>query len=248
MWYIDDKEKECIYPLGLLAFANSKYADAWQYWSNTIQLDAEQRELDSANIPNVIMRLRKVCEQKEFLFPEAQRKSFSDNNKLKLLYAELLFYEEKFILAGNFFKKISTDPKSDNSDRVAAYLGFTNCALMSWTAGRTTSERVDFFNKYPKKSLILAEKTPLHEYALKQCALFLSASTQTNIKAIPYYEQFIKEYPKSRYIDEMLLRLGISYAQEENYEKAEKILRQLKNDSFIVILTRTIKFKKGEIE
>ena len=69
-----------------------------------------------------------------------------------------------------------------------------------------------------------------------------------NIKAIPYYEQFIKEYPKSRYIDEMLLRLGISYAQEENYEKAEKILRQLKNDSFIVILTRTIKFKKGEIE
>ncbi len=41
-----------------------------------------------------------------------------------------------------------------------------------------------------------------------------------------------------------MLRLGISDAQEENYEKAEKILRQLKNNGFLVILTRTIKLKE----
>ena len=78
-WYADDKEKECIYPLGLLAFADGKYADAWKYWSNITQLDAEQSKMDAANIPNVIMRLREVCKQREFLFSEEERKSFSNN-------------------------------------------------------------------------------------------------------------------------------------------------------------------------
>lgn len=115
---------------------------------------------------------------------------------------------------------------------------------MTWTVGKTENERLSFFNQYPKKALIFANKTPLREYALKQCALFLSASTRTNTKAIPYYEQFIREYPKSRYAEEMLLRLGFSYAQEEDYEKAERILKSLKNTEYILILTKTIKFKK----
>ena len=31
VWYIDDKEKECIYPLGFLAFAEGKYDEAKSY-------------------------------------------------------------------------------------------------------------------------------------------------------------------------------------------------------------------------
>ena len=245
VWYMDNKEKECIYPLGLLAFANGKYEDAWKYWSQITQLDKEQREMDSANFPNVIMRLRAVCKQKEFLFPEQQRKAFSNKNKLKMLYAELLFYEEKFSLAEELFKNIFDDPRSNNSDKAAAYLGFTDSAMMLWTVGKTANERLSFFNKYPKKALELAEKTPLREYALRKCALFLSASTRTCAQSLPYYEQFLREYPKSRYTEGMILRVGVCYAQEENFEKAEQMLKKLKKDSYIKILTRTIEFKKG---
>ena len=164
------------------------------------------------------------------------------------MYAELLFYEEKFAPAKICFEKVLANPHSNNSDKVAAYLGITDCSLMLWTVGRTENERIAFFNQYPKKALLLAGKTSFREYALKYCALFLSSSTQTNAQAISYYEQFIKEFPKSRYIEEMLLRLGLSYAQEKNYKKAEEMLKMLKNEDFKKILIRSIKFKKGELK
>ena len=248
VWYVDDKEKECVYPLGFLSFANGNYNKAWLYWSEIIKLDSDQRKMDAVNFPNLIMRLREVCKQKEFIFSESQRKAFSNKNKLRLLYAELLYYEEKFHSAGNIFKQIAYDSTGNDSDRAAAYIGLTAYSLMSWTAGNTIQERIVTFKKYPEVALKISVKTPMHELALRYCALFLESSTDTNAMAIPYYKRLIKEYPKSRYAEEMLLRLGISYASQKNFDAATKILKQLKRADFVEVLSRTIKFMKGEIK
>ena len=246
VWYVDDKEKECIYPLGFLSFANGDYDKAWQYWSEITKLDSDQRRMDSVNFPNIIMRLREVCKQKEFLFAELQRKSFSDKNKLPLLYAELLHYEEKFHLAGNIFKRIAYESNGNKSDKAAAYIGLTTYSLMSWTAGKTIQERMLTFKKYPETALRFSEKTPIRELALRYCALFWASSSETSALAIPYYKRFIKEYPNSKYTEEMLLRLGIALAQKEDFIATNKILKQLKNKHYIDILQKTIKFKRGE--
>ena len=244
VWYVDDKEKECIYPLGFLSFANGDYDKAWQYWSEIIKLDSDQRRMDSVNFPNIIMRLRIACMQKRMFFNEKQRNLFSNDNKLRILLGELLFLEEKFSFSKNIFLSIVNDPKSSDMDKAAAYIVLGNYIAMSGKDVHSKKDRLAILNKYYIKALKLARKTALQEIALKNCGFYLSASSETYLLALPYFKEYIRIFPDSLDIENIIFKLGFLSAQSGDIKTAKVSMKKLKNQKMIKILNHIIKEKE----
>ena len=93
VWYMDDKEKNCVYILGFLAFADNKYEIAESYWKKLPALDPDVLSMDP-RLSNVHKRLMASVKAKYMLFSSEEKKDV--NQKLKLQYGELLYMLEKF--------------------------------------------------------------------------------------------------------------------------------------------------------
>ena len=99
VWYVDDKEKECVYALGFLVFAAEKYDVAKSYWSKLPALDPDIAAIDS-RLPTVITRLLSSCELKAMMFWPEEKKDIRDKDlRLIIQHAELLMIQERLVVS-----------------------------------------------------------------------------------------------------------------------------------------------------
>ena len=81
VWYIDNEEKNCVYILGFLAFADNKYEIAESYWEKLPALDPDILSMDP-RLSNVHKRLMASVKAKYMLFSSEEKKDVKQKLKL----------------------------------------------------------------------------------------------------------------------------------------------------------------------
>ena len=90
VWYVDDKERNCIYVLGFLAFSDGKYDNAKHYWEKILSLSPDIAAVDQ-RLPNVQSRLLQACRMNAMAFwPEEKAFLKQSGLRLKFLNSEYL--------------------------------------------------------------------------------------------------------------------------------------------------------------
>lgn len=187
VWYVNDKEKNCVYALGFFAFFDGKYDIAKSYWEQLLSLDPDILSIDP-RMENVHKRLMASVEAKYMLFSKEEKKDIK--NKLKLQYGELLYMLELFQRAKEIFLTfyLSNNPKEK----------FTGSIAIAITLSQEP-KNIKETKRYFRYAL---EQKQFSKNILYGTALFRYAETLIGIggglpKAHLLYKQYIKEFAKS---------------------------------------------------
>ncbi len=226
-WYVDEMEKECIFMVGLFLFIDGKYDRTLEYFNQLKSLDSDIAMLESKNIPNVLMRLRAACEQKKMLFTADERKKFKGKNLLKMTYAELDFGTSRFDKAKQQFTQIYKDEKNSDFEKAAALIGIGYCNDLMML-GKDKDRRLKLAKETWEKAYELAKGTSLEQHALWMMANYLSASTETQLEALKYYEEYLKKNPGGPQEDAAKFAMGMCYFQLGDTRKTLKYYQELK--------------------
>ena len=146
VWYVDDKEKNCIYVLGFLAFADGKYDNAKQYWEKILSLSPDIAAVDQ-RLPNVQSRLLQACRMNAMAFwPEEKAFLKQSGLRLKFLNSEYLILIEQFDEAIKGFEKLAKT--SDIRQKALAYIGML--IAVDLTGRNGSKEKAEEFCNWKK--------------------------------------------------------------------------------------------------
>jgi len=245
-WYVSDKEKNCIFALGFLAFLNGKYDVAKQYWVQVKSLDNQLALLDARKFPNAIMRLRNACTRKAMTFSNEEKKNVKGIDRLKIGYAEMLYTIERFEGAKTIFESIVNDSKSSNEAKVLAYIGIGNYAEMIMRP-HNKNEALKIADAYYGKALNMTGKGSLNAHALAMYALYLTKGSGTAPISEKYLKKYVNKYQKERHYEEILFYLAYHYAVWNKPNLARQRLQKLKkinaNARFIKLVDEALQRK-----
>ena len=185
-WYIDNEEKNCVYILGFLAFADNQYEIAESYWKKLPALDPDILSMDP-RLSNVHKRLMASVKAKYMLFSSEEKKDVKQ--KLKLQYGELLYMLEKFPESQVIFQ---TFYRSD--DEMDKFIGAIALAV-SLSQDPVNIKMTEKYFQYA-----LAQKH-YSKHVLYGTAIIRYAETLIGIggglkKAHPLYKQYVKDFGK----------------------------------------------------
>ena len=246
VWYIDDKEKECIYACGLLAYVGGEYDKARSYWERILSLSPDIAAVDS-RLPNVQSRLLQACRLNAMAFwPENKAKVKDKTIRLKLQYAEYLILIEKFSEAIDLFERIAqTD---DILIKALALHGLAVAIDLEFKPGcKVVSDKLCAW--------ILSQKSLQKESIYARTLLFAgqlkSSRNDMEAVALPYFERYIREFPDGHDIRIAKFSLAKCYLKTDQLAKAERIYEELKeiNDIYAYSLRKRItkaKQKEGD--
>ena len=196
VWYVDDKEKNCVYALGFLAFADGKYDVAKSYWSMLPALDSEF-VTDDQFTPTVEYRLYYAVKNKEIIFRLVDKKSL-DNERLRLMfnYIEFLIIIEKFQNAEQQTYKMIKMLEDDVESIVLFYctLGFINDVEGYIIAKK--KKAFEFYQKalsFKKASLTAVYGETIYWYA-KSLATYGDMKFNGGHEALRYYKIYLNKY------------------------------------------------------
>lgn len=186
VWYMDDKEKNCVYILGFLAFADNKYEIAESYWKKLPALDPDVLSMDP-RLSNVHKRLMASVKAKYMLFSSEEKKDV--NQKLKLQYGELLYMLEKFPESQEIFLTFYC-----SEDEMDKFIGAIALAV-SLSQDPVNIKMTERYFQYA-----LAQKH-YSKHILYGTAIIRYAETLIGIggglkKAHPLYKQYVKNFGK----------------------------------------------------
>ena len=242
VWYIDNKEKECFYVLGFLAFADGKYDVAKSYWEKVLSLSPDIASLDQ-RLPNVQTRLLQACKINAMGFwPEEKAFLKSDNLKLRVLKNEYLILLERFDDAYKGFEALSK--MADMHTRALAVLGMMISVDLSGRDGsKQQAEKLCRWILSQKKLF----KEPIYARALLFAGLLKTSRNDMEKEAIPYFEQYVKQFSKGRDIRVVKYSLAKCYLKVGQLSKAESIYRDLslKQDIYTENLLKRINNQKN---
>jgi tetratricopeptide (TPR) repeat protein len=244
VWYIDNKEKECVFAVGFVAFASGKYDVAQAQWEKILSLSPDIAALDQ-RLPNVQSRLLQACRLHAMAFwPEDKAKIKDKNLRLRIQYAEYLILLEKFPEAIERFSEIYR---------------FSDDLLVKAVAqlGRATAVDLEF--KPDCKIVaekhcewILNQKTLQKEPVYARALLFYGQlkTSRNNLEklAIPYFERYVREFPGGHDIRIAQYSLAKCYLKTGQLAKAERIYGILKDQEDIYsenLLKRIARFKQN---
>lgn len=188
-WYINDKEKECIFMVGFFKFEEGKFKEAREYFSQISSIDKDIALLERKNFPNALMRLKSCCRTGFIVLPVKSRKLLTSKNRFKTLYAEFKYILEDFKTAEKFYREILNDPHSKNIDLAAAFMGIGICHDMIMEK----QDSAEFFIKAYK----LSPKTPIGAEGLYRlgCNYQGHGKFEDSIKS---FKKYLKEFPDGR--------------------------------------------------
>ena len=196
VWYVDDKEKNCVYALGFLAFADGKYDVAKSYWSMLPALDSEF-VTDDQFTPTVEYRLYYAVKNKEIIFRLVDKKSL-DNERLRLMfnYIEFLIIIEKFQNAEQQTYKMIKMLEDDVESIVLFYctLGFIHDVEGYIIAKK--KKAFEFYQKalsFKKASLTAVYGETIYWYA-KSLATYGDMKFNGGHEALRYYKIYLNKY------------------------------------------------------
>ncbi len=118
-WYRNEQEKACHLAIGFLLFNDEKYDEAKEHWSKILSLDEGMQAMPS-HLPNVRTRLLGACDQKFITFSQDEKKKIQNPRmRLKILYAEYLYFLERFEEAIEIYQDILANSDSPAEKAVA---------------------------------------------------------------------------------------------------------------------------------
>ena len=241
VWYVDDKEKNCIYVLGFLAFADGKYDNAKQYWEKILSLSPDIAAVDQ-RLPNVQSRLLQACRMNAMAFwPEEKAFLKQSGLRLKFLNSEYLILIEQFDEAIKGFEKLAKT--SDIRQKALAYIGML--IAVDLTGRNGSKEKAEEFCNWILQQKRLY-KEPIYARALLFGGQLKTSRNDMEKKAIPFFKRYIQQFPKGRDIRVVKYDLAICYLKTGETAKAEALYKDLsaKPDIYTkTLLKRINKYK-----
>jgi len=221
-WYVSDKEKNCVFVLGLVAFSNQKYDIAKEYWSKIKILDKDIASMDP-RLPNIFTRLIASCDIGYIVFTSKEKENIQASLRLKILYAEYLFVLEHFNNAISIYDDIyvSTD---DIDTKALAMLGK---AYVVDTQGennfKTTAQKCFDWILNQKK----LKNTAIYANAYIGKISCLMGIGGGHKNARPMLEKYFKNSKlihvgREDYFDRAVWNLCMCMLIDKEYDKAEK--------------------------
>ena len=241
VWYVDDKEKNCIYVLGFLAFADGKYDNAKQYWEKILSLSPDIAAVDQ-RLPNVQSRLLQACRMNAMAFwPEEKAFLKQSGLRLKFLNSEYLILIEQFDEAIKGFEKLAKT--SDIRQKALAYIGML--IAVDLTGRNGSKEKAEEFCNWILQQKRLY-KEPIYARALLFGGQLKTSRNDMEKKAIPFFKRYIQQFPKGRDIRVVKYDLAKCYLKTGETAKAETLYKDLsaKPDIYTkTLLKRINKYK-----
>ena len=241
VWYVDDKEKNCIYVLGFLAFADGKYDNAKQYWEKILSLSPDIAAVDQ-RLPNVQSRLLQACRMNAMAFwPEEKAFLKQSGLRLKFLNSEYLILIEQFDEAIKGFEKLAKT--SDIRQKALAYIGML--IAVDLTGRNGSKEKAEEFCNWILQQKRLS-KEPIYARALLFGGQLKTSRNGMEKKAIPFFKRYIQQFPKGRDIRVVKYDLAKCYLKTGETAKAEALYKDLsaKPDIYTkTLLKRINKYK-----
>ena len=241
VWYMDDKEKNCVYVLGFLAFADGKYDIAKSYWEKILSLSPDVAALDQ-RLPNVQTRLLQACRLRAMAFwPEEKSPLKSSDLKLRILKNEYLILLEKFDDAYQGFEKLQRT--NDEYVKVLSAFGMMTAVDLTGRDGsKQQAEKLCHWILSRKKF----SKEPVYARALLFSGLLKVSRNAMEREALPCFEQYVKQFPNGRDIRIAKYHLGKCYLKIGQISRAEAICRDLsaRNDIYSENLLKQINKSK----
>ncbi len=241
VWYVDDKEKNCIYVLGFLAFADGKYDNAKQYWEKILSLSPDIAAVDQ-RLPNVQSRLLQACRMNAMAFwPEEKAFLKQSGLRLKFLNSEYLILIEQFDEAIKGFEKLAKT--SDIRQKALAYIGML--IAVDLTGRNGSKEKAEEFCNWILQQKRLY-KEPIYARALLFGGQLKTSRNDMEKKAIPFFKRYIQQFPKGRDIRVVKYDLAKCYLKTGETAKAEVLYKDLsaKPDIYTkTLLKRINKYK-----
>ena len=222
VWYVDDKEKNCIYVLGFLAFADGKYDNAKQYWEKILSLSPDIAAVDQ-RLPNVQSRLLQACRMNAMAFwPEEKAFLKQSGLRLKFLNSEYLILIEQFDEAIKGFEKLAKT--SDIRQKALAYIGML--IAVDLTGRNGSKEKAEEFCNWILQQKRLY-KEPIYARALLFGGQLKTSRNDMEKKAIPFFKRYIQQFPKGRDIRVVKYDLAKCYLKTGETAKAETLYKDL---------------------
>ena len=241
VWYVDDKEKNCIYVLGFLAFADGKYDNTKQYWEKILSLSPDIAAVDQ-RLPNVQSRLLQACRMNAMAFwPEEKAFLKQSGLRLKFLNSEYLILIEQFDEAIKGFEKLAKT--SDIRQKALAYIGML--IAVDLTGRNGSKEKAEEFCNWILQQKRLS-KEPIYARALLFGGQLKTSRNDMEKKAIPFFKRYIQQFPKGRDIRVVKYDLAKCYLKTGETAKAEALYKDLsaKPDIYTkTLLKRINKYK-----
>lgn len=222
VWYMDDKEKNCVYVLGFLAFANNKYGKARQYWEKILSLSPDIAAVDQ-RLPNVQSRLLQACRMDAMAFwPEEKAFLKQSDLHLKFLHSEYLILIEQFDEAIKSFEKLAKT--SDIQQKALATLGMMIAIDLTGRDG-SKQQAEKYCNWILSRKKL--SKEPLYSRTILFAGQLKTSRNGMEKEALPYFEQYVKQFSKGRDIRIAKYNLAKCYLKTDQLLKAEAIYRDL---------------------
>ena len=175
-------------------------------------------------------------------WPEEKAFLKSDNLKLRVLKNEYLILLERFDDAYKGFEALSK--MADMHTRALAVLGMMISVDLSGRDGsKQQAEKLCRWILSQKKLF----KEPIYARALLFAGLLKTSRNDMEKEAIPYFEQYVKQFSKGRDIRVVKYSLAKCYLKIGQLSKAESIYRDLslKQDIYTENLLKRINNQKN---
>ena len=229
VWYVDDKEKECIIMVGMFHFERKEYDDALKMWEKLLKLDTDINRLQAMNFPNVLHRFRIACKTKKLIVSEKLRNQMSDQFRLPMLWGEILFGLEKFDRAREFFLKINKKAKT-KTDKVCALLALGESTQMRDNGCPDRKKRLKLAQETFGRTyeLLKGSKTQEEHDILVRYIGFLQQSSTTTMDAVPLAREFLKKYTEEDPNYPWMLRAVLIYElSRKNVQEVRRIYKKI---------------------
>ena len=227
-WYMDDKEKNCLFQLGLCSFLNENYNRASELWIAGSKLDTDIMQLSAKNWPNVLMRLTDAAKFKTMSFPDKIKKLIKEEkDRVKIQTAEFYYILERFDDMKTIFQNIIFDHQANNNTKALAYIGLGMYTEMISSAN-SVAERKKVISHY-QRAMTLAKNTLLEEEALIRMAFYFQAGSETYADGSALIKQYLERYPKGEYVPYIKFREGLVRLYAGDISAAKKVLNYLES-------------------
>ena len=187
VWYVDDKEKNCVFVIGFINLLAGRYDIAKSNWEKLPVLDPDILNIDP-RLPSLMTRLRSVYKFKMFIFSDEELAGIKDKRfYLKFQYASFLFIQELFDETISMVNRLFMETHDMNSKAL--------CKILSAMAFNNQSQK--------KKEALQCLQWVLDQRKLEKTIPYGLALTNYgevlmsigyHAKAQKYYAEYLKSF------------------------------------------------------
>jgi tetratricopeptide (TPR) repeat protein len=226
VWYVSDKEKNCIFALGFIAFSDEKFDVAETYWDLVKNYSSDDDIIDEKSPATVYKRLLKACRLRGMMFWPEEKEPIKDADmRLKFQYAEYLALLEKFSESIDSFKDLVRKCRNDDSKAIAIVgIAFSNSL---WFEDKTHQTSFSYYKQVIDNKKL--SKSAIYGRALMECGKLFMGTVGGERNALPLFAQYLTLFKNGRYVREAEYRTACCYISEGKINKAKEVYQKLKN-------------------